>query len=79
MERRHSKPKPMPETAARIDPQSPVMEFFKTIRTNIEFSSIDKKLCTISVTSSSQGEGKSSVSDQSGVELRLDRPPRPDY
>jgi len=61
MEHSHSKSKPMPESVARIDPQSPVMEFFKTIRTNIEFSSIDNKLRTISVTSSSQGEGKSSV------------------
>lgn len=61
MERNHKKSKPLLETVARIDPQSQVMEFFKTIRTNIEFSSIDSKLRTISVTSSSQGEGKSSV------------------
>jgi len=62
MEHKHNtKIKPVMDTAARIDPQAPVMEFFKTIRTNIEFSSIDSKLRTISVTSSSQGEGKSSV------------------
>lgn len=61
MEHNHTKPKPIQDNVARIDPQAPVMEFFKTIRTNIEFSSIDSKLRTISITSSSQGEGKSSV------------------
>ena len=49
------------EPVVRVDPASPLMEYFKTIRTNIEFSSIDNKLRTVNITSSNQGEGKSLV------------------
>lgn len=44
------------------DPKSPVAEAYRTLRTNIEFSSIDKKLRTIVITSSGAGEGKSTTS-----------------
>jgi capsular exopolysaccharide synthesis family protein len=37
------------------------IEAFRTLRTNIEFSSIDNKVKAIMVTSSKQGEGKSSI------------------
>lgn len=42
------------------DPRSPISEQFKTIRTNIQFSS-DLGIRTIAVTSSGPGEGKSTT------------------
>lgn len=44
-----------------IDQMSPATESYKMIRTNIEFSAIDSNLRTINITSSGQGEGKSTV------------------
>src|SRR5699024_3208875 len=44
------------------DPKSPVTEAFRTLRTNIQFANIDKKLETIIVTSSTSDEGKSTIS-----------------
>src|SRR5699024_9709374 len=44
------------------DPKSSVTEAFRTLRTNIQFSNIDKKLETIIVTSSTSDEGKSTIS-----------------
>ncbi len=45
------------------DPKSPITEAFRTLRTNIQFSSIDKQLKTIIITSSTPpGEGKSTIS-----------------
>lgn len=44
------------------DPKSFVTEAFKTLRTNIQFSSIDDNIKTILVTSSSPSEGKSTTS-----------------
>lgn len=43
----------------RINPKSIVSEQFRTIRTNINFSTPDKELKTLLFTSSSSGEGKS--------------------
>lgn len=43
------------------DPSSFISEEFKTLRTNIQFSMIDKELKTLMVTSSRQGEGKSTI------------------
>lgn len=43
------------------NPKSPVSEAFRTLRTNIQFSSIDKEIKTIIVTSSSPTEGKSTI------------------
>lgn len=43
------------------NPKSPVTEAFRTLRTNIQFSSIDKEIKTIIVTSSSPTEGKSTI------------------
>ncbi|EPZ59961.1 tyrosine-protein kinase YwqD [[Clostridium] sordellii ATCC 9714] len=45
----------------RRDPKSPISEAYRTIRTNIEFSNLDKEIKTIVVTSSQQNEGKSTV------------------
>ncbi|WP_017379313.1 CpsD/CapB family tyrosine-protein kinase [Paenisporosarcina sp. TG-14] len=42
-------------------PRSPITEQYRTLRTNIEFSSFDQEYKTILVTSSSPGEGKSTT------------------
>ncbi|MGI8315807.1 CpsD/CapB family tyrosine-protein kinase [Halobacillus mangrovi] len=44
---------------ANEDPKSPVAEQFRTIRTNLQFASIDNELETLMVTSASPAEGKS--------------------
>ena len=43
------------------NPKSPISEAYRGIRTSIEFSNIDKDLKTITVTSTRQNEGKSTV------------------
>jgi capsular exopolysaccharide synthesis family protein len=43
------------------NPKSPVSEAYRTLRTSIQFSSVDKKMQSILITSSSPGEGKSTV------------------
>lgn len=43
-------------------PKSVVSEAYRTLRTNIEYSSFDKKIKTIVVTSAEAAEGKSTVS-----------------
>ena len=43
-------------------PKSSVAEAIKTVRTNLRFSSVNKKIKTILVTSSIAGEGKSFIS-----------------
>ncbi|MDQ6794913.1 MAG: polysaccharide biosynthesis tyrosine autokinase [Chloroflexota bacterium] len=48
--------------ATLLNPRSVVAEAFRTIRTNLEFASVDRPLRTITVTSSLPGEGKSVVS-----------------
>ncbi|MDV3425925.1 MAG: CpsD/CapB family tyrosine-protein kinase [Bacillota bacterium] len=42
-------------------PKSPISEAYRTIRTNIDFSSIDKEIRTILVTSSGPAEGKTTT------------------
>jgi capsular exopolysaccharide synthesis family protein len=43
------------------DPRSPVSEAYRTLRTNLDFSSLDKPIKTMLVTSASPEEGKSTV------------------
>ena len=43
------------------NPNSPISEAYKTLRTNIKFSSVDKNLKTIAITSTDSGEGKSNI------------------
>lgn len=43
------------------NPKSPISEQYRTIRTNLEFTSIGQKLQMITVTSASNGEGKSTT------------------
>lgn len=43
------------------NPKSPVAESYRTLRTNIQFSTFDKEIQTIVVTSAAPGEGKSTT------------------
>lgn len=43
------------------DPKSPSAEAYRTLRTNIQFASIDKQLQTLLVTSANAGEGKTTT------------------
>ncbi|GEO58564.1 CpsD/CapB family tyrosine-protein kinase [Companilactobacillus bobalius] len=52
---------------ASDDPNGIISEQFKTIRTNIQFSSVDKPLKSILFTSSEPSEGKSTVSSNIAV------------
>lgn len=45
----------------KIDPHSPISEQYKTIRTNIQFASVDKEIRSLIVTSATPGEGKSTT------------------
>ncbi len=45
----------------KFDPKSPISEQYRTIRTNIQFSSVDQQIHTLMVTSSAPGEGKSTT------------------
>lgn len=49
------------ELIAQRDPKSPVSEVFRTLRTNIQFMSTNKKLQTLLITSTFPSEGKSWV------------------
>jgi capsular exopolysaccharide synthesis family protein len=44
------------------DPKSPISEQYRTIRTNIQFSTVDNEIRSLMVTSSGPGEGKSTTS-----------------
>lgn len=46
---------------AKINPKSPISEQYRTIRTNIQFSSADDDIRSFMVTSASPGEGKSTT------------------
>jgi len=45
----------------KYDPKSPISEQYRTIRTNILYSSIDEEIRSMIVTSSGPGEGKSTT------------------
>lgn len=51
------------------NPKSPIAEAFRTLRTNIQFSSIDKTVKTIVITSPGPGEGKSTISVNTAVTM----------
>ncbi|MDC3416614.1 CpsD/CapB family tyrosine-protein kinase [Aquibacillus salsiterrae] len=46
---------------SKINPKSPITEQYRTIRTNLQFASVDKPLETMLVTSPGPAEGKSST------------------
>ena len=49
------------------DPKSIISETIRTLRTNLQFASIDKKVKSILVTSSTPGEGKSFIASNLAV------------
>ncbi|MGI6486217.1 MAG: CpsD/CapB family tyrosine-protein kinase [Tepidanaerobacteraceae bacterium] len=51
------------------DPKSAVSEAFRVLRTNLQFSSVDKQLKIISVTSSYPGEGKTTICSNLAVSV----------
>jgi len=60
------------------DPRSPLSEAYRTLRTNLDFASLDRALKTLAVTSAGVGEGKSTtlanlavVSAQAGRKVLL--------
>lgn len=56
-----------PDIIAVKNPKSPIAEAYRTLRTNIQFSSFDKKIQTVVITSSGPGEGKSTTSSNLAV------------
>lgn len=56
-----SKGKSDAEVYVSRQPRSPVSESFRSLRTNLEFSSVDKTLRTILVTGAEAGDGKTTV------------------
>lgn len=57
------------ELITHVNPKSPVSEAFRTLRTNIQFSSLDKEIRVITVTSSEPAEGKSTVISNLGIAM----------
>lgn len=55
------------ELIVQRDPKSPVSEVFRTLRTNIQFMSTNKKLKTLLITSTFPSEGKSWVASNLAV------------
>ncbi|MFC4769453.1 CpsD/CapB family tyrosine-protein kinase [Effusibacillus consociatus] len=55
-----------------INPKSPISEAYRTLRTNIQFSNIDKELKTIMVTSSGPAEGKTTTASNLAVVMSQD-------
>ena len=49
------------EVIAHKNPKSPISEVFRTLRTNIQFMDVNKKMKVLTVTSTFPGEGKSWV------------------
>ncbi|WP_435873960.1 CpsD/CapB family tyrosine-protein kinase [Rossellomorea vietnamensis] len=45
----------------KTSPRSPITEQYRTIRTNINFSAVDREIKTLMVTSAGPGEGKSTT------------------
>ena len=55
------------EVIAHKNPKSPISEVFRTLRTNIQFMNVNKKMKTLVVTSTFPGEGKSWVASNLAV------------
>lgn len=57
------------ETIVRTNPKSPISEAFRTMRTNIQFTNIDKEMRLLAVTSSAPSEGKSTITSNLAISL----------
>lgn len=57
--RKQARQNQMRHLITQLNPRSPISEHYRTIRTNIEFSSVDEEIHTLMVTSSGPSEGKS--------------------
>ena len=55
------------ELITHEDPKSPVSEMFRTLRTNIQFMNVSKKMKVLLVTSTFPGEGKSWIASNLAV------------
>ena len=55
------------EVIAHKNPKSPISEVFRTLRTNIQFMNVSKKMKTLLITSTFPGEGKSWVASNLAV------------
>lgn len=53
--------KPTDALVVELDPRSPAAEAYRQIRTNIQFTSVDKPLNTFLITSANMSEGKTTV------------------
>ena len=51
------------------DPKSPVAEAYRSIRTNLQFSGVDKEMKVVEVTSAIPNEGKSTIIASLGIVL----------
>lgn len=51
----------------QLNPRSPISEQYRTVRTNIEFSSVDEPIRSIVITSSGPSEGKSLTAANTAV------------
>lgn len=58
---------PKERLVTHLTPRSPISEAFRVLRTNLSFSAIDEELRTLVITSSSPGEGKSTISANMAV------------
>jgi non-specific protein-tyrosine kinase len=52
---------PQPDLITLTDPRSPVSEAYRTLRTSLEFSSLDHPLRSLLVTSPAADDGKATV------------------
>ena len=55
------------EIISLINPKSPTTEAYRSLLTNIEYSSVDHQIKTIAVTSSAPSEGKSTTASNLAV------------
>jgi capsular exopolysaccharide synthesis family protein len=53
--------RPLPGLITEADPRAPASEAYRTLRTNIQFASLDQPYRSIVVTSASRGEGKTTT------------------